>query len=106
MHICALSKLFSKCKVSFLVAKHRDTMFKHNRKGYMPIHTAAAENNVEVVERLAKEGCLNALTCDKRTPLHIASLIGCDSTVTVNMQDNNQDTPAHLAAQKDLHFIF
>ena len=115
LHICASSKHFSKDKVSFLVSKHRAQMFKHNKKGYMPIHTAAAENNVEVVELLAKEGCLNALTCDKRTPLHIASFYGCNSTVvrqllfkdiTVNTQDINQDTPAHLAALKDLETLY
>ena len=115
LHICASSKHFSKDKISFLVSKHRAQMLKHNKKGYMPVHTAAAANNVEVVELLAKEGCLNALTCDTRTSLHIASLNGCDSTIvrllmfkdiTINMPDNNQDTPAHLAAQKDLETLY
>ena len=110
LHICASSKLLAGEKAKLLVDRYPEMLYKTNQMGYMPIHIAASEDNEDVAECLAKNGCLNVITVDKQSPLHIASDCNSYSTlvkllkfdnVLVNNQDNNKNTPAHIAAMHD-----
>ena len=44
-------------------------MRERNKEGFLPIHVAAAANNVEVVELLAYKGCVNEITNLNQLPI-------------------------------------
>ena len=71
LHLCASSKSYARDKAKLLCEQNHAMILKFNQRGYIPIHTATGENNVGVVEYLAEKGCLNSLSIDKRSPLHI-----------------------------------
>ena len=65
------------------------------------------ENKPEVIKELIKYGAdLNACTIHRRTPLHIACILGqeaickllLDAGTDINVQDFEKNTPTHYAS--------
>ncbi|WP_338406774.1 ankyrin repeat domain-containing protein [Wolbachia endosymbiont (group A) of Longitarsus flavicornis] len=83
-----------------------------DQNGKTPLHSAARNNNKEVVEALLQVNGINinAQDRDNMTPLHwaavkghkeaVEALLGKDG-IDVNLADKNKDTPLHSVLKKD-----
>lgn len=106
------AKIGTSVQLKTLLDTHQIDIQAPNRKGSMLLHVASFAGNTAAVELLLERGALvDALDCNRMTPLHLAAQEGHGEIAAMLLDADAQRepldihglTPAHYAAMQDHH---